>query len=340
MPPGGPPSAVFEALRECAPVVGGLIGVMGERLSGSSISHVVGLPGGVIEGWTSTPLPLLGRMLAPLLPATPGQLIGDGAITGALREQIALLQVMKRAGLGESAGYKVAVRLTASGAATHRFLTLALEGGATFRPSDGEIFRRLQPEIDAALSRMDVPLIASEPILSQIVEERELGYLCASPSGSVVELNARAQELAHAYAPAVRVEKGRAWLERFVQRLIAETGQQRTLEIPRPDGGATLSVSAHRLSRGVHAVTEPLTLVLLREETAALSLPAPLTRTLTRRQLDVAQQLATTGRSYKEIAEHLGISQGTIRKHVEQVYRTLGVRSRPELLARLRAFAG
>ena len=337
IPLGGAPSAVFAALRECAPVVGGMIGVLGDPMSGATISHVVGLPGGVLEGWTSTPLPILQRIMSPLVPASPGDLIPDRtALTGPLRDQVALLDVMRGAGLGESAGYKVAVRPTPSGRTEHRFLTLALDGDAAFTAADRELFRLLQPQIDATLSRMDVPLVASEPILAQIVEEGRLGYLCTSYAASIVELNARAHELSHAYLSAARVEGGRGWLGRFADRMLAETTGGQTWHLPRPDGCASLAISAFHLTKGTHAVAEPLVLLLLREEAAALFLPGGAAEVLSPRQREVGLQLARTGRSYKEIAAHLGISEGTVRKHVEHVYRAFGVSSRAELQARLR----
>jgi len=53
--------------------------------------------------------------------------------------------------------------------------------------------------------------------------------------------------------------------------------------------------------------------------------------TLNRRQQEVASMLSRTGLSYKEVAARLKISVGTMRKHVENVYRKFGVHSRWEL---------
>jgi DNA-binding CsgD family transcriptional regulator len=54
---------------------------------------------------------------------------------------------------------------------------------------------------------------------------------------------------------------------------------------------------------------------------------------LTRRQAAVLQLLAT-GRRNEEIARELAISAGTVRKHLEHIYRRLGVGSRAEAIAR------
>lgn len=336
--PGGAPSAVFDALRSCAPVIGGLIGVMGERMDGAAISHVVGLPSDVLEGWTSTPLPLLHRMMAPLIPASPGELISDRtAIVGPLREELELLAVMRRAGLGESAGYKVAVRAAPSGRAEHCFVTIALDSGAAFSPSQHEVFGLLQPEIDAALSRMAVPLVAFVPILAQIVEETELGYLCLSQSGGVRELNARAPELARAYLPAARIEGDRGWLQRFAGRTLEETSRGRPWHLVRPDHRGRLEIRAHRLPAGVQGLAEPVTLLVLRESGAPAGEGSqPRAERLTPRQQEVVRQLVMTGRSRKQIAADLGIAYGTLHKHVEHVYSAYGVQSRSELITRLR----
>lgn len=335
--PGGSPSAVFDALRSCAPVTGGLIGVMAAPISSAAISHVVGLPNDVLEGWTSTPLPLLHRMLAPLVPASPGELISDRtAIVGPWREELELLSVMRGAGLGESAGYKVAVRAAPSGRAEHTFLTLALDSGAAFTPSQREVLRMLQPEIDAALARMAVPLVAAEPMLAQIVEEDELGYMCLSPSGGVIELNARAQELARMYLRAARLDAGRGWLARLAGQLLAETAVDRRCHLTRPDRRARLEIGAHRVPGGVHGMSHPVTLLVLREIEAAGAEPRWADVGLTPRQQQVARLLVTTSHGYKQIAAELDVAEGTVRKHVERVYRAYGVQSRTELIERTR----
>jgi DNA-binding NarL/FixJ family response regulator len=56
---------------------------------------------------------------------------------------------------------------------------------------------------------------------------------------------------------------------------------------------------------------------------------------LTRRQREIAGILSSTGLSYKEVASQLDISEGTMRKHAENVYRCLGVHSRAELMIAL-----
>ncbi len=63
---------------------------------------------------------------------------------------------------------------------------------------------------------------------------------------------------------------------------------------------------------------------------------APRPPKLTPRQTEVARLMVSTGLSIKEIAAELGISEGSVRTHSTAIYRALGVRSRPELVTKLR----
>jgi DNA-binding CsgD family transcriptional regulator len=56
------------------------------------------------------------------------------------------------------------------------------------------------------------------------------------------------------------------------------------------------------------------------------------TPALTKRQGETLRLLVSSPMSHKEIAAALKIKVGTVRKHIERLYRTYGVRSRLELL--------
>ena len=58
---------------------------------------------------------------------------------------------------------------------------------------------------------------------------------------------------------------------------------------------------------------------------------------LTPRQWEVLRQVAR-GAGNAQIARTLGLSDGTVRKHLENVFLRLGVQSRTEALARVHAF--
>ena len=61
--------------------------------------------------------------------------------------------------------------------------------------------------------------------------------------------------------------------------------------------------------------------------------------TLTERELEVLEQLSA-GLKYREIAENLVLSEGTIRKHVERIYRKLRVNNKTSAVARGRELLG
>ena len=56
---------------------------------------------------------------------------------------------------------------------------------------------------------------------------------------------------------------------------------------------------------------------------------------LSKREVDVLEQLST-GLKYNDIAENLFISEGTIRKHVENIYRKLQVNNKMEAVHKAR----
>jgi DNA-binding CsgD family transcriptional regulator len=58
-------------------------------------------------------------------------------------------------------------------------------------------------------------------------------------------------------------------------------------------------------------------------------------RPLTVREIQVLRELAA-GRSYREVATSLGISPHTARRHIEQIYRKLGVKSKLEAVDKAR----
>lgn len=58
---------------------------------------------------------------------------------------------------------------------------------------------------------------------------------------------------------------------------------------------------------------------------------------LSPRQLDVALQLAEGGTN-RAIANRLGMAEGTLRKHLERIYRALDVSDRASAIARIRGW--
>jgi LuxR family transcriptional regulator, maltose regulon positive regulatory protein len=68
-------------------------------------------------------------------------------------------------------------------------------------------------------------------------------------------------------------------------------------------------------------------------ERSAPSRQAGLVEPLTEREIEVAR-LVCKGRSNREIAEELVLSVGTVKNHIHNIYGKLGVRDRPQAMAR------
>jgi DNA-binding NarL/FixJ family response regulator len=62
----------------------------------------------------------------------------------------------------------------------------------------------------------------------------------------------------------------------------------------------------------------------------------PLPAALPRRLREIAGLLLNTGCAIKDISARLGLHEGTVRKHIERLYRAVGVNSRAELSNRFR----
>lgn len=198
---------------------------------------------------------------------------------------------------------------------------LLLFGGASESAPTSREARMLEAihgDLSACLGRAGLPVHAHEPMAFQLLEENESGYAFLRRDGTVFLANRRLHQYLRSVGVALkelsREAVGRGW------GIGAGSHTSRV-------GG--LDYCLHRLPRGSHAVSEDLFLV---------EVPVPrwggFPRGLTQRQRDVAMLMVTTGQSQKELAEQLGISPGTVRKHVEQVFRVCGVHSRSELCAK------
>jgi DNA-binding CsgD family transcriptional regulator len=332
----GSADEIFAALADCAPIIGGLVGHFQADRPEAAVSHVVKLPASLFEGWADAPPAHFQRMLAPLTAARSGQLIADRAIQGRFRDELDLLHRLRGEGLGEAAGFKIADAPGPFGGTVHHFMTFALDRNQVFKPRHQALLESLLPTLEDALGRLRIPLIASEPIFAQVLADEELGYLCSSPSGRVVEFNRRAHVLVERYRRAAHVEGGRGMLERFVAHALRDLKGRRAIHLPGPDGASSLRVAVHWLAKESHATSEDILLLLLQEST-----PPPLLSFehtgLTERQAEIAALLCGSGLSYKQVAARLDIAPGTMRKHAENIFRRLGVCSRSELHARFKA---
>jgi DNA-binding CsgD family transcriptional regulator len=334
LPAGAPASAVFDAIRPCVPLAAGIFCIIRPDAPDALMSHASRLPWEVFESWLATSIAQLARTLAPIVSSRAGDLWRDSqTITGAQREELEVLSKLDVAGLGEGAGYKILERATPWSGPEHYMLALLMERGQAVPERAQAMLAALNPAIQAAVLRIGLMLVARSSILTQIVEDDLNGYVCISRSGEVIEANRRAHDLVMRYRDAAGVHGQRRVITDFAMRAREMTGKQRTWQLVAPTPNALLEVKAYQLAKESHALPEDVVLVMLKE---AAMYQHPLLGELTERQREIALLLVRTGDSYKQIAVKLGLSEGTVRTHVEAIYSRLGVHSRAELVTLLR----
>ena len=82
----------------------------------------------------------------------------------------------------------------------------------------------------------------------------------------------------------------------------------------------------------------PTVLLLRREQSIEEDTRVRMDAGLTRRQADVVLALARSGGSNNEIVRELEMSESTVKKHLEGIFRVLQVTSRAAAVLRLREF--
>jgi len=249
-------------------------------------------------------------------------------------------------GFARMAGLKLSVQARFD---DHEHTAMLLFQGTDERAVSWRECRMLEvvhEDIVAAIERMRLPLLPHRSIAFQVMEEQRAGYILLRRDGTMLEVNQRAFSLLDGYAS----QLARTWadLTEFTRRATraAAMGDRSSLSQVRSDGLAMLEVSLHKLAKEHHAISEDLTLIELREiplvfrDSPAAARdeaegPARPRDALSPRENEIAILLTTSGLSYKQIALELHISEGTVRTHVERIYRAFGVHSRAELNARL-----
>lgn len=334
LPSGAQPAALFDAIRSCVPLAAGLFSIIRPRAPDAFVSHAVRLPQDVFESWMATSPEQLARTLAPVISSGAGALWRDSeTLTGAQREQLDVLRKLDDAGLGEGAGYKVLERPLPGQGVELFMMALLMERGEPVPARSQALLAALNPALHAAALRIGLPLVARAPLLAQIVDEQSLGYVCVTTTGSVLEANRRAHSLVVRYRDAAGITGRARALGDFVTRALEATSGRRSWVLDATRPRSYLDVNAHRLAKETHSLPEDLILLQLKE--TILPVPSPLLQ-LTERQQEIALLLAQSGSSFKQMATQLGISEFTLRKHGENIYRALGIHSRAELSALLR----
>lgn len=159
-----------------------------------------------------------------------------------------------------------------------------------------------------------------------------IGAILLTPEGEVQSMSILAEELIHSYFPAV-TDRGQDLpdqLRRWVHRQLSE------IELAQADQTLRASPSYQVSNGGTHQLTvrlsahpEPGQFLLLLEETKNCDLSADNLRRLglTRREAQVLL-LVGQGQTPVEIAETLGMSDRTVKKHLQHIYRKFGVQNR------------
>jgi DNA-binding CsgD family transcriptional regulator len=336
VPVGGSAHELFDSLAPVVPAVAGIIGSITPGAPEAFVSHPIRLPDEVFEAWMHTSPTELASLLGSILTSEDGALVhADEVIPFELRERLDVLRAFDAQGLGESAGYKVSSRPVAGHGAGLLMLALIAERGARIPRRSGDLLRALNPAIESALERLRVPLLPSRSIFAQVIAEQGLGYVCLSMSGGLVEVNGRAHELALRYQRAAGLSGRRKCLRDLAALALVKASPGRPWLLPDGAGAAILELSAHRLAKEAHALPEDVLLLMMKElrlqPLASAGDAAALLTQLTPRQREVATLLAKSALSFKRIADELGVTESTARKHAENLYRLLDVHSRAEL---------
>ncbi|HRI66090.1 MAG TPA: LuxR C-terminal-related transcriptional regulator [Polyangium sp.] len=211
--------------------------------------------------------------------------------------------------------------------------------GRTLTNREMHMVEALYGDILAAINRLRLPFFPQDSLRDQIVREQNSGYALIRPNGDLFECNHRALAIAQRYGSTVVGGDERALLSRLVhwaQSAPLAHGFSAKY-ISSRDKTTLLEISLHQVAREYNVLADDLTLAMFRETPVRL-MPLDehkpsIVEYLSPRRRQVATFLVNSGLSFKEIADELEISESTLRKHAEQIYRGLKVRSRAELVA-------
>ncbi|AKT40340.1 helix-turn-helix transcriptional regulator [Chondromyces crocatus] len=213
--------------------------------------------------------------------------------------------------------------------------------GVAFPPESRATLASLNGPIRAALARIRLPFVSSQPILEQVLAEQALGYACISArTGALLEANRKAYVLADRYRAAMNVPRSSRPLPALLRRASQPGIGGNVSMIVDGRVSSFLDLHTHFLAKETHVLPEDIILIMMRD----ISLPQIAPRQsravqparLTTREKEIATLLVESGLSYKQIADSLTIRTGTMRAHTENIYRKLEVHSRAELTIKMR----
>lgn len=340
VPAGSDPVQILDAIPSGAGVEAGMLAIFDVGNPHAISNRPLRLPLELLEGWLATAPDHFASALAPAVDSPEGAFWRESdTVMTTSRAGLHILRELDKHGLGQGAGYKVMAHRTPGRGTDHTFLALMTRRGKQFPARAPRLLAELQSALRNAICRLSLPLIPAVSILRQIVEDDEQGYLCLSSSFAVMEMNRRAYDIALLYQTELRLDRRSHLLEDLAMRVAGV--RNRVLQAMRRDKREVLEIRAHHLAKETHALPEDVTLLVLR----TLEIPAPEVALsehpdfaiLTPAQRRVADLMINSGLSTKEIASEMGIAQATARTHVQNLYRRLRIRSRPELMMKGRS---
>jgi DNA-binding CsgD family transcriptional regulator len=331
-----PVFSVFDAIRGLLPFAAGMIDVMPTSHPTEPTHLVYDVPEAFLRNRARLIHEDPAIPLASMIPVARA-LTGTDVMPEGLFERVPYNQEMyTQFGLDNVTGM---ILSSAAGGAARESSVLWLFSGSGVRLPTREECRRLElvsADICDALERSRLPLVPHQRILFQVMQEQELGYIVLRSDGTILEANRRAVMLAQKYA----IRGSGSWRRRIDElasaaRIRGARGLPARQRLRCLDGPGVLDLHAHRLAKESHAISEDIILIQLEETGKDRPAVEGALHALTPRQREVATLLVKSGLSHKQIAEKLGRSTRTVEKHVEKIFRALGVRSRPELVARV-----
>jgi DNA-binding CsgD family transcriptional regulator len=195
-------------------------------------------------------------------------------------------------------------------------------------------------DIQEAVVRMRLPFLPHQSILMQLFEEQHVGYMVLNRELRLLEANIRAIRIVEQYGSARAAQPRRTLLVDFVQELLGPqpSATNTTRVFYNAQGAKLIRATKHYLHKERHALREDVFILALRQVDYTVNQTGelmPEIRALSPRQREIANLLVGSGFSYKEIARELRLSEGTVRKHVENIYRIMEVVTRLELIRKL-----
>lgn len=328
IPAGAPTDAVFQAVGRSIPMHAGFLDRFLQGASHFGLMYPHGIDRELVNAIMSARTHDTPLVLATVAATPCGHLIRDQDVAGVIDwSDVAGYRALNEHGLGHPAAVKIGVR-SCGADREHTYLALIQKlSDPPLTRQHRAILRRTWKDIRDAVARVRVPLIAGEPMLLQVAEERRMGLALCTLEGNTVQTNYLVHEHAREYFPTASSPTWSA-VDALAECLVKRAGDGGT-QLVHPLASCVLRADRHLLCGETHGMGRDMVLIVTQEfDVHRLSAENVVMRRLPPRLQETARHLVHSGRSYKQIAAAMGVREGTVRKHVERLYRAVGVRSR------------